>query len=123
MPATKDRRHINVDDVTGLKGLLAWNPVTHDMIDRDTAALGITAVTKRRWKSARFDRHLVDDIVQFLHRGSRNDVRHQGVENLGGETTGSAHAFEPFRAVKLDDAALCLNPVIRRYRDVLCHDI
>ena len=50
-----------------------------------------------------------------------HDVRHQRVEDLGGEPAGPAHAFEPFGAVELDDAVAGLDPVVGGDGDIFGH--
>jgi len=49
VPAVDDRGHVDVDDVAVLEGLVAGDAVAHDVVDRDAAALRVTAVAERCW--------------------------------------------------------------------------
>ena len=121
MPAVDDRGHVDVDDVAVLERLLARDAVAHDMVDRDAAALGISAVAERRGQSAGVGRHLVDELVELLGRDARHHMRSERVEDLGGKPTGAAHPFEPLGSVELDDSVLRFGAVVGRNGDVLSH--
>ncbi len=121
MPAVDDRGHVDIDDVAVFQSLLARDAVAHDVIDRDTAAHGVTAVAEGRGDRARSDRHAVYDIVELLGRDARNDVRHERIEDLGGEPPGAAHAGEAFGAMELDDAVLGFDAVVVGDGDIFSH--
>jgi hypothetical protein len=124
MPAVDDRSHVDVDDVAVLEGaLFARNAVAHDMVDRDAAALGVAAVAERRGEGAGVDRHPVNDVVQHLRRNAGRDVRHERVEDLGGEAAGFAHSGEAFGPMQLDDAALGFDAIVSGDGDVLSHEL
>ena len=91
------------------------------MVDRDAAAPGVAAVAERRGHSAALDRHPIDDIVELLRRDSGDDVRRERIEDLGCEPARSAHSFERFGAVKLDDAVAGFDAVVGGDRDILSH--
>src|SRR4051794_29539049 len=103
VPAVENRRDVDVDDVAVLENLVARDAVADDMVDRDAAALGVAAVAERRGQAAAVDRHLVDNVVERLGRDAWNDMRHQRVEDFGGEPSGAAHALEALSPVELDD--------------------
>ena len=63
----------------------------------------------------------MDDVVEFLRGHARADVRHQRVEDFGGEAAGAAHALEPFGPVELDHAVARFDPVVVGNGDVLSH--
>ena len=104
-----------------LSAVVARDAVAHDMVDRDAAALGIAAVAERRGHAAAVERHPVDDVVELLGGDAGNDVRHERVEDLGGEPAGAAHALERFGAVELDHAVARFDAVVGGDSDVLSH--
>jgi hypothetical protein len=65
---------------------------------------------------------LEDKVVDLLRRDPRHYVRHERVENLGGEAARRAHAGEACRPVQLDRArALRGRNVIAVDRLILRH--
>ncbi len=60
----------------------------------------------------RLDRHPVDDVVDLLRGDARDDVRHQRVEDLGGEPAGGAHPGKAFGPVQLDRAVAAGDGVV-----------
>ncbi len=48
-------------------------------------------------------------------------MRREGVEDLGGEPAGAAHALERFRPVQLDDSVAGFDAVVGGDGDVLSH--
>ena len=63
----------------------------------------------------------MDDVVERLRGDAGDDVRHQRVEDLGGEPAGAAHALEPVGAVELDHAVAGFDPIVGGDGDVLSH--
>src|SRR5206468_12123199 len=121
MPAVDDGGHVDVDDVAVLELAVAGNAVAHDVVDRDAAALGVAAIAERGRKPAGVDRHAIDEVVDFLRGDAGDHVRRDRVEQLGGETTGAAHAFEALGPVQLDDAIARFDPIIGGDGEVLSH--
>ena len=121
MPAVDDRSHVDIDDVAVLQSAVAGNAVTHDMVDRGAAALGIAAVAERRRDGAFAQHVFADDVVELAGRDARNDVRNQRVEDLGRQSAGPAHAGEAFRAMKFDHAVAGFDPVLGTDGDIFGH--
>ena len=51
------------------------------------------------------------EVVEFGGGDAGNDMRHQRIEDFGGEAARLAHALEPFRPVQLDHAVAGFDPV------------
>ncbi len=111
VPAVEHRRHVDIDDVAVLERALGRDAVADDMVDRDAAAMRVAAIAERRGHAAAGDRHVADDIVELFGRDAGDDMRHQRVEDLGGEAAGLAHAFEACGPVELDRAIARLRHV------------
>ena len=63
----------------------------------------------------------MDDVVELAGGDAGNHVRHQCVEDLGGEPAGAAHALEALGAVELDDAGAGFDPVFGGDGDIFGH--
>ena len=121
VPTAEDRRHVDIDDVALSQRPIARYPMTDDVVDRDAAALCVTAISQSRRDAARIERHLMDDIIQLLSRNAGHDVRNEGVKNLRREPSGAAHTFESLGPVQLDYAIARFDAVIGGDSDVLSH--
>ena len=123
VPAVEDRGHVDVDDVAVLQRLVARDAVADDMVDRDAAALGVAAIAERRRDRRRASSIMsVDDVVELAGGDAGHDVRHERVEDLGGEAAGVAHAGKAFGPVELDRAVAGLDPVVGGDGDIFGHE-
>ena len=66
--------------------------------------MGIAAIAQGRRHSAAIQRHLADDIIQFLRGNARLHHRRQRIEDFGGQPASAAHPLKAFRPMELDRA-------------------
>ena len=122
MPAVENWGNIDIDDVAVLEDLVARDAVAHDMVDRSAATLGVAAVAEGCGDSAGLERHALDDRVDLAGGDAGNDLRHQRVEDFGGEAARAAHPCEALGPVELDHMAARLGAIFGADLDVFGHE-
>ena len=121
MPAIQLRRHVDVDDVAVLQFFVRRNAVADYVVDRDAAAMRITAITQGGGDSAAAHGHVADNVIEFFRAYAGHDMRHQGVEYFGGKASGLAHAVKAGGSVQFDRPVAGLHRLLGRHAYILFH--
>jgi hypothetical protein len=66
VPSIQHGCYVNVNNVTILQFLVGWDAVADDVIDRNTAAVGISAVAQCGGNAAACDGHAAHNVVEFF---------------------------------------------------------
>ena len=64
---------------------------------------------------------LANDVVELTSGHSRDDMRKERIEDLGGKASGLAHALEAFPTMQLDHAVAGFDPVVGIHGDIFGH--
>ena len=121
VPAVELRRHVDIDDVAVLQFLVRRDAVADDVVDRNAAAMRVTAVAQSRRNPAPAQCHFAHDIVEFLGSYARHNMRHQRIEYLGGQPSGLAHALKTFGPMQFDNPVAGYACLCRRDCYILIH--
>src|SRR5665811_1985923 len=102
VPAVEDQRHVDIDDVAFLHGLVGRNAVADHVIERGTGRFLVAAIHQRGRQGAVIHRIVEYQPVDFFGRHAQYDMLGQHVEAGGHQLAGLAHALEGGGPVNLD---------------------
>ena len=102
VPAVKDQRHVDIDDVAILQRLVAGNSVADHMIERRAGRFLVAAIHQRCGKSVVVHRVFKHQAIDLFGRHTWTDVLGQHVKAARHKLASLAHRLEGGRTVNLD---------------------
>ena len=94
VPAVQDHGDVNVHHIAVAQRLVFGDAVTHHMIDAGADGVAIAAIAQAGRGGAMGDDIVIGQLVNMGGGDAGLHLRHQHVQNLGGQPAGAAHAFE-----------------------------